>query len=354
MTDSNVEQASFTDLSGKIKTLTDKIATDKQAQETFKTEHQTTWNNYQALLKDFRSNQNQLFLMMIYKDITIHEDVSVYLKTDEEQVAYEKLRDELVIDNSLTRYLPKFGTQTISEVSARYTLMKNKLDRFVTENANFLQQLKQMEENLSKENDELKQLNEQMKNYPKIDELLKLESYRKELRKNFQYPLAKDSVISGFGARPSPIAGLDNFHNGTDFIADMDTIVYASMPGVVYETGQTSINGNYVMIRHANGYLSYYGHLSKINVKKGQIVDVAEQIAKSGSTGAATGPHLHFTLMKKEWSDYVDPMSALPKEENVNQLLDKNVLAKKLEAITEKQMDDTRDVLLKVEIPEER
>ena len=57
-----------------------------------------------------------------------------------------------------------------------------------------------------------------------------------------------------------------------------------------------SVFGNYVVISHESGLSSVYAHLSRIDVKKGEIVRVGEQIGLSGKTGAVTGPHLHFEV----------------------------------------------------------
>ena len=64
-----------------------------------------------------------------------------------------------------------------------------------------------------------------------------------------------------------------------------------------------------MILKHANGYQSLYGHMSKTLAKKGQIVDQNTKIGLVGSTGYSTGPHLHFTVYKN--GKLVDPMSVL-------------------------------------------
>lgn len=91
-------------------------------------------------------------------------------------------------------------------------------------------------------------------------------------------------------------------HNGTDFAASIGTPVKAALSGTVMATGNTdAISGCYsygkwVLLKHANGLATLYAHLSQINVAEGGSVSTGQAIGYSGSTGYATGPHLHFTV----------------------------------------------------------
>ena len=87
------------------------------------------------------------------------------------------------------------------------------------------------------------------------------------------------------------------------------TPIRASMSGKVAYVGWSNIFGNYVIINHANGYQTLYGHMSKTLAKKGQVVDQSTKIGLVGSTGYSTGPHLHFTVYKN--GNLVDPMSLI-------------------------------------------
>jgi murein DD-endopeptidase MepM/ murein hydrolase activator NlpD len=101
---------------------------------------------------------------------------------------------------------------------------------------------------------------------------------------------------SGFGWRSDPINDRRKFHKGTDFRAPRGTPVYAAGGGVVVQAGRMGGYGNVIFIDHGNGVITRYGHLKKIAVDKDSVVVAGKQIGEVGSTGRATGPHLHFEV----------------------------------------------------------
>jgi murein DD-endopeptidase MepM/ murein hydrolase activator NlpD len=86
-------------------------------------------------------------------------------------------------------------------------------------------------------------------------------------------------------------------HQGTDFAAATGTPVLAVMSGTVVSAGVLGGYGNQVLLRHADGTETRYGHLSVVDVRPGQSVGVGERIGAVGSTGVSTGPHLHFEVI---------------------------------------------------------
>ena len=88
------------------------------------------------------------------------------------------------------------------------------------------------------------------------------------------------------------------FHKGVDIAAPMGTDVYCAAKGKIIFAGQKSGYGNCVIIEHGNGLATLYGHLSKILVDANQQVKIGDVIAKVGSTGRSTGPHLHYEVRK--------------------------------------------------------
>lgn len=113
----------------------------------------------------------------------------------------------------------------------------------------------------------------------------------------FLIPLANNPVItSPYGMRDDPFTGKRTMHYGIDYRASVGTDVFASQYGVVTKTGYSGGYGKYVVITHKNKYKTYYGHLSKISVKKNQFIQTGEKIAETGNTGRSTGPHLHFEI----------------------------------------------------------
>lgn len=117
------------------------------------------------------------------------------------------------------------------------------------------------------------------------------------LLKDMIWPLPGYSRISSsFGPRKSPTSGASSNHKGTDIPAPTGTKVVAALAGTVVAATYSSSAGNYVMIDHGNGIRTVYMHSSKLLVSTGQYVKQGQVIMLVGSTGASTGPHLHFGL----------------------------------------------------------
>jgi len=111
-------------------------------------------------------------------------------------------------------------------------------------------------------------------------------------------PLPFVRVTSRYGMRRHPVLGYSARHNGTDFGAPYGTPVRATASGVVTGRGRDNGRGNYVIIRHANGFASNYYHLQRFasGLRQGMRVEQGQAIATVGSTGLSTGPHLHYGL----------------------------------------------------------
>lgn len=103
-------------------------------------------------------------------------------------------------------------------------------------------------------------------------------------------------ISRGFGMKRDPFTGWMQFHQGIDFAAPRGTPVYASAHGEVTFTGWCGALGKVVKIDHGYNYLTVFGHLYSINVRKGQQVRRGQLIGGMGSTGYSTGPHLHYEV----------------------------------------------------------
>jgi len=111
------------------------------------------------------------------------------------------------------------------------------------------------------------------------------------------WPTDGGSISSGYGNRIHPIYKEEKMHTGIDIGGiGYDAPVYASADGIVITAGWLGGYGNTVIIDHGNGISTLYGHNSKLTVKVGQEVKRGDLIAKSGSTGVSTGPHIHFEV----------------------------------------------------------
>lgn len=115
---------------------------------------------------------------------------------------------------------------------------------------------------------------------------------------------------SGFGMRDDPFTGLRRFHNGIDLANSAGTPIRAAASGqVVHIESQTGNYGKFIIIRHAEGFQTLYGHLSSFSVHNGQSISRGQIIGTMGSTGRSTGPHLHFSVIHN--GTFVDPLRYL-------------------------------------------
>lgn len=132
------------------------------------------------------------------------------------------------------------------------------------------------------------------------------ESARRLLMKT---PIDGARLSSGFGTRRHPILGYAKAHKGVDFAASRGTPIMAAGDGVVEKAGPYGSFGNYVRIRHAQGYKTAYAHMNAVRkgVRAGARVRQGDVIGTVGSTGRSTGPHLHYEVHLKDRA--VNPQS---------------------------------------------
>lgn len=112
-------------------------------------------------------------------------------------------------------------------------------------------------------------------------------------------PVAKfKGVSSQFGWRIHPVTGTKEFHRGLDYRGRKGDDVIATASGTIEYAGyhKKSGYGNLVIISHAHGFKTLFGHMSKLFVKTGQVVQKGEKIGEIGSTGLSSGPHLHYEV----------------------------------------------------------
>ncbi|HEV7278175.1 MAG TPA: peptidoglycan DD-metalloendopeptidase family protein [Devosiaceae bacterium] len=124
---------------------------------------------------------------------------------------------------------------------------------------------------------------------------------------------------SNFGNRRDPFTRAKAFHAGIDFAAPSGTTVLSTGRGKVVFAGRRSGYGNLVEIDHGGGLSSRYAHLSAFLVKAGQRVESGTPIARVGSTGRSTGPHLHFEIRRKNVA--VDPTAFLDAGQRLRRFL---------------------------------
>lgn len=117
-------------------------------------------------------------------------------------------------------------------------------------------------------------------------------------------------ITSYYGWRVHPVRGTKSLHTGVDFGGKVGDTIIASRAGEVAFAGwYNNVYGNVVIINHGGGYQTFYAHMSRVTVSKGQVVDQGARIGQMGSTGMSTGAHLHFEV-RKDGSN-LDPLKFL-------------------------------------------
>lgn len=181
----------------------------------------------------------------------------------------------------------------------------------------YLKQIEKTKEELSSKELELENIT------AKIDEIEKIMgedmSYEEALTETEKLDLAKMGILerkfllqtipngrpldpfrgysSLYGTREHPILEKKVYHNGLDFKGTKGTKILTPADGIVEFAGYNSGGfGNLVVVTHGYGFKTYYAHMSKIDVKVGQVVRKGQKLGEVGSTGRSTGPHLHYEI----------------------------------------------------------
>ena len=127
-------------------------------------------------------------------------------------------------------------------------------------------------------------------------------------RSSLRYPLSRIHVRSNFGNRIHPVTGEVSFHKGVDLAAKKGAPVYSVAAGKVVDSSYNPFAGKRIGIRHEDGSTSYYFHLNKKLVKKGEYVRAHQVIGEVGATGRVTGAHLHFGF-KNTQGKWINPLN---------------------------------------------
>ncbi len=142
---------------------------------------------------------------------------------------------------------------------------------------------------------------------------------RVALRLPLTRPIPSAPITSRFGMRLDPFLGTPAMHTGVDFRAPVGYPARATADGTVTMAGYNGGYGNMVEVDHGNGITTRYGHLSKIEVKVGQVVSKGTVLGRTGSTGRSTGPHLHYEVRVD--GDAIDPMKYIKAGSEIAALL---------------------------------
>lgn len=123
------------------------------------------------------------------------------------------------------------------------------------------------------------------------------------------WPVRSGYISSTYGFRVHPVRNTRQFHEGVDFAAKRGSPILAVADGIVVFSGRRNGYGNLIDIRHRDGLVTRYAHNSANLVREGELIRQGQQIGTVGSTGTATGPHVHFEVIRNGRA--VDPMPYL-------------------------------------------
>ena len=211
----------------------------------------------------------------------------------------KKLLDTL---KSQSEDIAKYGS-SLEEETKRIEQITSKLKNIEED---IVYQQKKQKEILSKlrqetamyESSERQLERESIKLVYKISELSTGKNDNPESTGSFSYPV-RAPITSPFGPRRHPIFGVRSMHSGIDLAAPYGTPIKASEGGVVIYSGWYGGYGKVVILDHAKGFSTLYAHLSSTKVTVGSRVKQGEVVGFEGSTGYATGPHLHFEVREQ-------------------------------------------------------
>ncbi|MBQ4419512.1 MAG: M23 family metallopeptidase, partial [Synergistaceae bacterium] len=133
------------------------------------------------------------------------------------------------------------------------------------------------------------------KNNNKPSRIVVLKDNAPSSHKSYRWPVM-GRINSPFGWRQHPITKRANFHTGIDIKADRGTVIRSAGSGKVVYSGWMGGYGKVLVIEHNNGQSTLYAHCSTLLVKQGESVSQSENVARVGTTGQSTGPHLHFEV----------------------------------------------------------
>lgn len=282
-----------------------------------KAEEDRQYGILKSHIQDEYENGNYNILDVLFQSDS-YIDMAVKLEYVQAVDAYDQ--------NALDKL--KDSRQTLLNKQALYSSMEgdiDTLDKLYTEQQDDLNTLSQTKvEEINAYQERIDQAKSDLKTIQDLEnatdqQITEIEErYRNSLTASgtytggvFTWPMPASSLItSGYGNRSRPnVAGATAFHGGIDIACSSGSEVVAAAPGTVIYAAYLGTAGNAVMIDHGGGISTCYYHLSQFLCQPGDTVSAGQVIALSGSTGASTGPHLHFSVRLN--GQYTDPLPYL-------------------------------------------
>ncbi len=238
---------------------------------------------YLEILLNAKGFSDLLSRVEIVKEVMKY-DSNLLKELAENKKKVEKSKEQIEIEK-----------QNRTKIQNRITSTRKELSEKLTSRNNIIKRLSKQEQEYKDALDEMEAASKQLEN-----EIKKLQetSQIKYSGGRFIWP-AQGPITSPFGNRWHPVLGVYKLHTGMDIGASSGASVQAAQDGQVILSGTNGAYGKCIIIDHGDGISTLYGHNSVLTVSVGQKVKTGQVIAKVGSTGLSTGPHLHFEVREK-------------------------------------------------------
>lgn len=236
----------------------------------------------------------------------LEQDVNLYKSITREAEALRQQKEEI----EARRIALMARRNELADAKAMASREASELSRNLSEREAVLRRIQAERKQYEKALDEMEAMSRELENI-----IRKLQGQQRrpgETRKNwsgrFRWPV-RGRITSDFGWRLHPILQTQRFHSGLDIAAPEGTPILAPEAGTVIYSGWVSGYGKTVIIDHGDGISTLFGHCSVLLVSGGEKVKRGEPVARVGSTGLSTGPHLHFEV--RDEGKPVDPLGFL-------------------------------------------
>lgn len=298
-------------LQKEVVTINDKQTAVKEEIEAFDTRAVTLENELATLHtektmgeEEVKIQKNRLAalekmaLLQAYSQVTTVTDNSI--ENQEERI--ESVTEELaLVEAKIAATMATIETEETTKIEK------------MAEQSSLANSVEKMEAKIVKEEQTMERLKVEeaaaKKAVEKAEAEKKAEAARLE-RTGFISPLTRSySISSGFGQRVDPTGYSGTGHDGIDMPGSAGEAILAARYGTVVEAGFHASAGNYAIVKHDNGYYTYYMHMTENFVSVGQTLETGQQIGTMGTTGNSTGVHLHFGIATGVWSGFVNPTS---------------------------------------------
>lgn len=304
-----------------MKAVKEEIREVDQEYEKAQSLQQEQYDGMKAHIKYMYENSDSNYLVYLMKSRSLAEFLSreeyVEKVTDYDKVLlnrYQQVLDEVALaqkkaeekqkEVTATKITLKYEKEKLEQISEEKTRQIKVYQGLISDNkqdvASYALQIAQQEKEIE---DLLQQNRTSISEQEKNGDTVQIVPTTGE----YAWPLpVSGRITSTFGYRKAPTAGASSYHKGVDIAVNTGTNVLACKEGKVVTAAYSASAGNYVAIYHGGGIYSYYMHCSQLKTSVGKHVEKGQVIARSGSTGISTGPHLHFAMYKA--GNYVNPM----------------------------------------------